>query len=153
MALKAYDVGAVETLIGDIVPPSDLMKTLTDRKIAEQEKVTYNTQMEAQAVKQQLEQATALAKTQAQVVDAEREVSIAEFNAQATVKTADAPRVPKDQRRGRRRSDPCHQPGRSRQRRWPSVRPRPRSSARRSTPWSRATTPLCRWPRRWLRAV
>lgn len=89
LALKAYDVGAVETLIGDIVPPSDLMKTLTDRKIAEQEKVTYNTQMEAQAVKQQLEQATALAKTQAQVVDAERKVSIAEFNAHATVKTAD----------------------------------------------------------------
>ena len=89
VALKAYDVGAVETLIGDIVPPSDLMKTLTDRKIAEQEKVTYNTQMEAQAVKQQLEQATALAKTQAQVVDAERKVSIAEFNAQAAVKTAD----------------------------------------------------------------
>lgn len=89
LALKAYDVGAVETLIGDIVPPADLMKTLTDRKIAEQEKVTYNTQMEAQAVKQQLEQATALAKTQAQVVDAERKVSIAEFTAQAAVKTAD----------------------------------------------------------------
>lgn len=89
VALKAYDVGAVETLIGDIVPPADLMKTLTDRKIAEQEKVTYNTQMEAQAVKQQLEQATALAKTQAQVVDAERKVAIAEFSAQAAVKTAD----------------------------------------------------------------
>src|SRR6185369_3601224 len=61
-ALKEYDVGAVETLIGDINPPADLMKTLTDRKLAEQEKVTYNTQMEAQGVKQQLEQATALAK-------------------------------------------------------------------------------------------
>lgn len=88
-ALKDYDVGAVETLIGDIIPPPDLMKTLTDRKIAEQEKVTYNTQMEAQGVKQQLEQATALARTQAQVVDAERKVAIAEFSAQAAVKTAD----------------------------------------------------------------
>ena len=88
-ALKDYDVGAVETLIGDIIPPADLMKTLTDRKIAEQEKVTYNTQMEAQGVKQQLEQATALARTQAQVVDAERQVAIAEFSAQAAVKTAD----------------------------------------------------------------
>jgi uncharacterized membrane protein YqiK len=88
-ALKEYDVGAVETLIGDIIPPADLMKTLTDRKIAEQEKVTYNTQMEAQGVKQMLEQATALAKTQAQVVDAERKVAIAEFSAQAAVKTAD----------------------------------------------------------------
>jgi uncharacterized membrane protein YqiK len=88
-ALKQYDVGAVETLIGDINPPADLMKTLTDRKLAEQEKVTYNTQMEAQGVKQKLEQATALAKTQAQVVDAERKVAMAEFNAQAAVKTAD----------------------------------------------------------------
>jgi uncharacterized membrane protein YqiK len=88
-ALKEYDVGAVETLIGDISPPADLMKTLTDRKLAEQEKVTFNTQMEAQGVKQQLEQATALAKTQAQVVDAERKVAIAEFTAQAAVKTAD----------------------------------------------------------------
>lgn len=88
-ALKEYDVGAVETLIGDIMPPADLMKTLTDRKIAEQEKVTYNTQMEAQGVRQQLEQATALANTQAQVVDAERKVAIAAFSAQAAVKTAD----------------------------------------------------------------
>ena len=88
-ALKEYDVGAVETLIGDISPPADLMKTLTDRKIAEQEKVTFNTQMEAQGVKQKLEQATALARTQAQVVDAERKVAMAEFNAQAAVKTAD----------------------------------------------------------------
>jgi uncharacterized membrane protein YqiK len=87
-ALKDYDVGAVETLIGDINPPADLMKTLTDRKLAEQEKVTFSTQMEAQGVKQKLEQATALAKTQAQVVDAERKVAIAEFSAQAAVKTA-----------------------------------------------------------------
>jgi uncharacterized membrane protein YqiK len=88
-ALRQYDVGAVETLIGDISPPADLMKTLTDRKLAEQEKVTFNTQMEAQGVKQQLEQATALARTQAQVVDAERKVAIAEFTAQAEVKSAD----------------------------------------------------------------
>ena len=58
-------MGAVDTLIGDIVPPDELMKTLTDRKIAEQERVTYETQRRAQEVKQQLEQATALAATQA----------------------------------------------------------------------------------------
>ncbi|MEN3113534.1 SPFH domain-containing protein [Uliginosibacterium paludis] len=88
-ALKEYNVGAVDTLIGDIVPPEDLMKTLTDRKIAEQERVTYDTQRQAQDVKQQLEQATALAATQARVVDAERQVTIAEFNARATVKSAE----------------------------------------------------------------
>ncbi len=33
--LDEYNVNAVDTLIGDIVPPESLMKTLTDRKIAE----------------------------------------------------------------------------------------------------------------------
>jgi uncharacterized membrane protein YqiK len=88
-ALKEYNVGAVDTLIGDIVPPDELMKTLTDRKLAEQERVTYDTQREAQNVKQQLEQATALAATQAKVVDAERQVAIADFNAKASVKFAE----------------------------------------------------------------
>jgi uncharacterized membrane protein YqiK len=88
-ALKEYNVGAVDTLIGDIVPPEELMKTLTDRKIAEQERVTYETQRQAQEVKQQLEQATALAATQAKVVDAERQVAIAQFNAEAGVKSAE----------------------------------------------------------------
>ena len=88
-ALREYNVGAVDTLIGDIVPPDELMKTLTDRKLAEQERVTYETQREAQVVRQQLEQATALAVTQAKVVDAERQVAIADFNAQASVKMAE----------------------------------------------------------------
>ncbi len=88
-ALTEYNVGAVDTLIGDIVPPDELMKTLTDRKIAEQERVTYDTQRAAQVVRQQLEQATALAATQAKVVDAERQVAIAEFSAQASVKSAE----------------------------------------------------------------
>lgn len=88
-ALREYNVGAVDTLIGDIVPPDELMKTLTDRKIAEQERVTYETQRQAQEVKQQLEQATALAATQAKVVDAERQVAIAQFNAEAGVRSAE----------------------------------------------------------------
>jgi uncharacterized membrane protein YqiK len=88
-ALKEYNVGAVDTLIGDIVPPDELMKTLTDRKLAEQERVTYDTQRQAQDIKQQLEQSTALAATQAKVVDAERQVAIAEFNAKASVKFAE----------------------------------------------------------------
>lgn len=89
IALQEYNVGAVDTLIGDIVPPDELMRTLTDRKIAEQERVTYETQRQAQTVKQELEQATALASTQARVVDAERKVTIAEFEARAAVKSAE----------------------------------------------------------------
>jgi uncharacterized membrane protein YqiK len=87
-ALKGYGVGAIDTLIGDIVPPEALMKTLTDRKLAEQEKVTYDTQRMAQDTRKDLQQATALADTQARVVDAERSVQIAEFGAQAKVKSA-----------------------------------------------------------------
>jgi uncharacterized membrane protein YqiK len=89
VALKEYNVGAVDTLIGDIVPPEALMRTLTDRKIAEQERVTYETQRQAQGVRQELEQATALAATQARVVDAERKVTIAAFEANAAVKFAE----------------------------------------------------------------
>jgi uncharacterized membrane protein YqiK len=87
-ALQEYNVGAVDTLIGDIVPPEELMKTLTDRKIAEQEQVTFETQRKAQEMRQTLKQATALADTQATVVDAERQVSIAEFKAKAAVASA-----------------------------------------------------------------
>ena len=88
-ALSDYNVGAVDTLIGDITPPDDLMKTLTDRKIAEQERVTYETQRLAEVVRKELQQAKALADTQAKVVDSERSVAIAEFAAQANVKKAE----------------------------------------------------------------
>ncbi len=88
-ALNEYNVGAVDTLIGDIVPPDELMKTLTDRKIAEQEKVTYETQRLAEVQRKELEQARAQAATQAKVVDSERSVAIAEFAASAAVKKAE----------------------------------------------------------------
>lgn len=88
-ALSEYNVGAVDTLIGDISPPDDLMKTLTDRKIAEQEQVTYETQRQAEIVRKELEQAKAQAATQAGVVNSERGVQIAEFQASAAVKTAE----------------------------------------------------------------
>ncbi|MFS2032448.1 SPFH domain-containing protein [Polaromonas sp. CT11-55] len=88
-ALGEYNVAGVDTLIGDIDPPEKLMETLTNRKIAEQEKVTYETQREAQAVRQNLLQATALADTQARVVDAERKVMISEYEASAMVKKAE----------------------------------------------------------------
>lgn len=87
-ALQEYNVIGVDTLIGDIVPPDALMKTLTDRKIAEQEKVTYATQMASQTQRQSYEQANALASTQATVVAAERQVAIAKFNADSAVAKA-----------------------------------------------------------------
>lgn len=86
--LGGYNVLAVDTLIGDINPPKDLMKTLTDRKLAEQETVTFETQRGAQEVRQKLQQSTAMADTQAQVVASERQVTIQEFNARAAVNQA-----------------------------------------------------------------
>ena len=80
-ALADYNVVAVDTLIGDITPPEALMTTLTDRKLAEQEKVTYDTQRLAEETRKELQQATAMADTQASVVAAERQVQIQAFQA------------------------------------------------------------------------
>jgi uncharacterized membrane protein YqiK len=88
-ALSDYNVVAVDTLIGDITPPEALMTTLTDRKLAEQEKVTYDTQRLAEETRKELQQATAMADTQASVVSAQRQVQIQEFQASAAVKTAE----------------------------------------------------------------
>ena len=88
-ALREYNVVAVDTLIGDIAPPAALMKTLTDRKIAEQEQVTFKTQQLAQVARKELAQAQAIADTQSKVVAAEREVEISEFAANALVKKAE----------------------------------------------------------------
>lgn len=87
-ALNEYNVVAVDTLIGDITPPKELMKTLTDRKIAQEEQATFDTQKQAEEKRKELEQAKAMAATQAKVVDAERKVAIADFDAQTAVKKA-----------------------------------------------------------------
>jgi uncharacterized membrane protein YqiK len=88
IALAAYDVQAIDTLIGDITPPAELMKTQTDRKIAEEEKKTYETQEAAQNQRQELVRATALANIQQQMVDADQGVRIAELRAQSAIKQA-----------------------------------------------------------------
>jgi uncharacterized membrane protein YqiK len=87
-ALTEYNVNAIDTLIGDITPPEALMKTLTDRKIAEQEQVTYKTQQAAEETRKDLQQARAMADTQARVVDSERSVTIAKFGAEAAIEGA-----------------------------------------------------------------
>jgi len=86
--LDQYNVFAVDTLIGDIVPPESLMKTLTDRKLAEEQKVTYETQRMAQETRQALEKETAIAEIQKDVVKADQGVQIAERIADASVKKA-----------------------------------------------------------------
>lgn len=87
-AISGYSVQSVDTLIGDIVPPAELMTTLTDRKIAQQQVETYSKQKEAAAARQEFEQAQSNADTMRLVVDAERAVQVAELTAAAKVKAA-----------------------------------------------------------------
>ena len=86
--LDQYNVYGVDTLIGDIVPPESLMKTLTDRKLAEEQKITYETQKKAQETRQTLEKETAIAEIQKEIVKADQGVLIAERIADASVKKA-----------------------------------------------------------------
>ena len=87
-AIGAYDVQAIDTLIGDIHPPAQLMQTQTDRKIAEEQRQTYAAQEAAQVQRQQLVRQTALADIQQQVVGAEQGVQIAELQANSHIKQA-----------------------------------------------------------------
>jgi uncharacterized membrane protein YqiK len=86
--LDQYNVFGVDTLIGDIVPPESLMKTLTDRKLAEEQKITYETEKKAQETRQSLEKETAVAEMQKEIVKADQGVLIAERIADAAVKKA-----------------------------------------------------------------
>lgn len=87
-AVRAYDVEAIDTLIGDINPPADLMMTLTDRKIAEEQRKTYQVQQAAQEQRQLLVRETAQADIQNSMVQAEKNVEIADLQAQANIKKA-----------------------------------------------------------------
>jgi uncharacterized membrane protein YqiK len=87
--LEEYNVHAVDTLIGDIVPPAELMKTLTDRKIASEEEVTFETQRKAQDKRKTLESAKALADMQGQMVHAQQSVEISQREAEAAVKKSE----------------------------------------------------------------
>ncbi|HEY6162400.1 MAG TPA: SPFH domain-containing protein [Bacteroidia bacterium] len=87
--LEQYNVFGVDTLIGDIVPPESLMKTLTDRKLAEEQKVTYETQKKAQETRQSLEKETAIAEIQKEIVKADQGVLISQRIADAAVKKAE----------------------------------------------------------------
>lgn len=87
--LEEYNVHAVDTLIGDITPPESLMKTLTDRKIAQEEEVTFETQRKAQDQRKTLESAKSLADMQGKMVAAQQSVEISQREAEAAVKKSE----------------------------------------------------------------
>lgn len=88
-ALREYDVEAIDTLIGDITPPESLMKTQTDRKLAEEQRKTYEMQEAAEKQRQQLVRQTSLADIQNEIVGAEEGVRIAELHASSSVKKSE----------------------------------------------------------------
>lgn len=88
-AIGQYNIETVDTYIGDIVPPQALMDTQTSRKIAEEQKKTYEVQEAAQKQRQSFEKESSLANIQGQLVANEQAVAMSEFQAQATIKKAE----------------------------------------------------------------
>jgi uncharacterized membrane protein YqiK len=87
-ALNGYDVEAVDTLIGDINPPEQLMQTQIERKLAEEMKKTFEVQELAQKQRQQLVREQSLADSQPGLVGAERSVMISDLDAKSKINQA-----------------------------------------------------------------
>jgi uncharacterized membrane protein YqiK len=87
-AIREYDVQSVDTLIGDITPPAELMATLTARKIAEEQEKTYVTEQKTQRQRQDLERQKAMSDKQRELVNSEQDVRVAEMRANASIQQA-----------------------------------------------------------------
>lgn len=74
--LRIHHIESKDTMIADVVLPGELTRTVTDRQIAEQERITFSTQRQAQEERKLLENAKAQANMQPQVVESERGVEI-----------------------------------------------------------------------------
>ncbi len=87
-AIREYDVQSVDTLIGDITPPQELMATLTARKIAEEQEKTFVTEEKTQRTRQDLERQKAMSDKQRELVNIEQDVRVAEMRANAAIQQA-----------------------------------------------------------------
>ena len=90
--LRIHHIESKDTMIADVVLPPALTRTVTDRQIAEQERITFVTQKQAQEERKMLENATAQANMQPKVVESERGVEISKnlANAEIEKSTGDA---------------------------------------------------------------
>ena len=75
--------------IQDVILPEQLVKVLTQREIANQEKATFQMQQQAQRLRIDMEQTKGTADMQAQLAQAQVGVEIASQTAQARKKQAD----------------------------------------------------------------
>ena len=87
--LNQYEVETRGVYIQDVILPQELVKVLTQREIANQEKATYQMQQEAQRLRIDMEKAKGTADMQAQLAQAQVGVEIATQTAQARKKQAD----------------------------------------------------------------
>jgi uncharacterized membrane protein YqiK len=83
--LRIHHIESKDTMIADVVLPVELTRTVTDRQIAEQERMTFATQKQAQEERKLLENAKAQANMQPQVVESERGVEISKNLANAEI--------------------------------------------------------------------
>ncbi len=81
--LKQYDIECVDTLIGDIAPPSELMKILADRKVAEQQQEMYLMQQKSEEKRQDFVKAQTAA-------DKEKDLTAARYDKDIATQMADA---------------------------------------------------------------
>ena len=87
--LNQYEVETRGVFIQDVVLPEALVKVLTQREIANQEKATFQMQQEAQQIRIDMEKTKGTADMQAQLAQAQVGVEIATQTAQARKKQAD----------------------------------------------------------------
>lgn len=87
--LTEYNVQGVDTLIGDIVPPESIMKTLSDRKLADENKITFEAQRISQESREKFEKQKSIADMQDTIVKANQGVEISEKHAASEVKKAE----------------------------------------------------------------
>ena len=89
MQLSQYEVETRGVYIQDVILPEQLVKVLTQREIANQEKATFKMQQEAQKLRIDMEQTKGTADMQAQLAQAQVGVEIASRTAQARKNQAD----------------------------------------------------------------
>ena len=87
-AIESYNVKSVDTLIGDINPPKELMDTLIARKVAAEQQKTFETQELAEKQRQSYQKEKAIADIQSEIVKADQGVIISQKEADARVEKA-----------------------------------------------------------------
>ncbi len=83
--LAQYNVVGVDTLIGDIVPPDALLEPIRQKHIADQQKLMFIQQQQAEESRKDLENAKAEANIQGDVIRSARSIVISKNNADSII--------------------------------------------------------------------